>query len=488
MGIKRQAAERDADVMGGFARRLEDLGIALEYHTDRKGRITWEVAGIPREAVLRHSTNHLRAEKLAEEFQDRRGRPPSDPELAELLRKTRLPKDAAAKQVDERGAWQAWHDDLATAGIEITARRPEPGRLERASLAERFGKLRGRLLDPAGLHREDEAVDRDTVRVSIARAAIGLGLTRDELRTFEKGFVEELIPVRTAADRQFDLFALPQLVDAEVGVGSDIEARAAARVAAPSWGAKHRALSYARVRLSDEQRTAVDAMCAHTGWANLIGRAGTGKTTVLRTVVDALRDKHGHDDATADQVIVVSTSAMAARRSGDAIGADRSYSVEGFADAVLMREVEPTDRTWVIVDEAAMVDTRRMQWLLEAAGPAVIRTVGDDRQLAPIGPGGWYGEQLARHPGTELTHVYRQRNPDDVRDFTDLGAGKVEEAVRSLGNRNRILVLEEFGQRAHAIVDLYRQERGRGRGARDVGVVLDGSNHVLDDVNRRHPA
>ena len=176
---------------------------------------------------------------------------------------------------------------------------------------------------------------------------------------------------------------------------------------------------------------------------------------------------------------------MVARRSGDAIGADRSYSVEGFAEAVRRGVLEPTERTWVIVEEAAMVDTPRMATLLEAAGPAVIRTVGDDRQLSPIGPGGWYPEQLARHPGTELTHVYRQRNPDDVRDFTDLGAGKVEEAVRSLDDRGRIIVLEEFGQRAHAIVDLYRQERQRGRGAHDVGVVLDGSNNVLDDVNRR---
>ena len=81
--------------------------------------------------------------------------------------------------------------------------------------------------------------------------------------------------------------------------------------------------------------------------------------------------------------------------------------------------------------------------------------------------------------------MYRQRDPDDVRDFTDLGAGKVEEAVRSLDDRSRIIVVEELGQRAHAIVDLYLQERQRGRGARDVGVVLDGSNHVLDDVNRR---
>ena len=282
---------------------------------------------------------------------------------------------------------------------------------------------------------------------------------------------------------------------------------------APSWGAKHRALSHARVRLSSEQRTAVDAMCSDTGWANLIGRAGTGKTTVLRTVVDALHDKHDHkmaadrarkhghhtagadhvdkhvhDDhgkAAADHVVVVSTSAMVARRSGDAIGADRSYSVEGFVEAVRRGALEPTERTWVIVEEAAMVDTPRMATLLTAAGPAVIRTVGDDRQLAPIGPGGWYAEQLARHPGTELTHVYRQRDPDDVRDFTDLGAGKVEEAVRSLDDRCRIIVLDELGQRAHAIVDLYLQERQRGRGAHDVGVVLDGSNHVLDDVNRR---
>ena len=109
-------------------------------------------------------------------------------------------------------------------------------------------------------------------------------------------------------------------------------------------------------------------MCADTAWANLVGRAGTGKTTVLRTVVDALHDEHGHHEAAADQVIVVSTSAMVARRSGDAIGADRSYSVEGFVEAVRHGVLEPTDRTWVIVEEAAMVDTPRMATLLTAAG------------------------------------------------------------------------------------------------------------------------
>jgi hypothetical protein len=484
VGIKRQAAERDSIVMAEFARRLEDLGIELEYHTDRKGRISWEVAGIPREAALRFSTNHIRAERLAAEFQERCGRPPTDAELAEQLRMTRLPKDAAAKAVDERGAWQAWRDDLRSTGIAITARDPEPGRRERAPLGERYAELRARLLEPNGLHREDSTVDRETIRVSIARAAVDLGMTRDELRTFEARFVEELIPVRTAKDRAFDLFALPGLVEAELSAGSDIEARAAATVTVPTWGALHRAMSGTRVPLSREQRDAVRAMCSDTGWANLIGRAGTGKTTVLRTVADALRDSRGHHEPAADQIIVISTSAMVARNSGEAIGADRSYSVEGFAEARTCG-LEVTGRTWIFIDEAAMMDTPRMARLLAAAGLAVIRAIGDDRQLPAIGPAGWYAEQLDRHPGAELTHVYRQRNADDVRDLTDLGAGKVEEAVRSLHDRDRVHAVEEYGQRAPAIVDLYLQERRRGRGAGDVAIIIDGSNHVLDDLNRR---
>ena len=133
-----------------------------------------------------------------------------------------------------------------------------------------------------------------------------------------------------------------------------------------------------------------------------------------------------------------------------------------------------------------MVDTPQMAKLLSAAGPAVIRAIGDDRQLPAIGAAGWYAEQLEQHPGAELTHVYRQRNADDVRDFTDLGAGKVEEAVRSLHERGRICVLDELGQRAPAIVDLYLQERmPRPRARTTSASCVDGSNHVLDDLNRR---
>jgi len=44
-GIRAQAGERDAVFMGEFARRLEGLGIGIDYHRDARGRITWGVEG-----------------------------------------------------------------------------------------------------------------------------------------------------------------------------------------------------------------------------------------------------------------------------------------------------------------------------------------------------------------------------------------------------------------------------------------------------------
>ena len=96
---------------------------------------------------------------------------------------------------------------------------------------------------------------------------------------------------------------------------------------------------------------------------------------------------------------------------------------------------------------------------------------------------------MSRHAswpgGAEVSTVQGQRDTEDMRDFTDLGASQVEEAVRSLHARDRIYVLEEYRHRAAAIAGLYLQERMRGRGAGDIGIVADGPDHVLDDLNRR---
>jgi len=61
-----------------------------------------------------------------------------------------------------------------------------------------------------------------------------------------------------------------------------------------------------------------------------------------------------------------------------------------------------------------MMDTHRMAALLEAAGPASIRTLGDPEQAQPVGAGGWHqlvDQAIGGH--AQLTTVIRQHNPAD---------------------------------------------------------------------------
>ena len=63
LGIKNFGEEANAIVMGDFARRLEDIGIELDYETfseSRRGTVGWEVAGTSDEAMRFHSTNSAR--------------------------------------------------------------------------------------------------------------------------------------------------------------------------------------------------------------------------------------------------------------------------------------------------------------------------------------------------------------------------------------------------------------------------------------------
>src|SRR5580700_11531424 len=74
-------------------------------------------------------------------------------------------------------------------------------------------------------------------------------------------------------------------------------------------------------------------------------------------------------------------------------------------------------RTVVMVDEAAMIDTKLMAELTQharATGAKLI-LVGDDRQLASIDRGGMFGALKDRYGAAALTEVRRQTKKDDRR-------------------------------------------------------------------------
>lgn len=141
-----------------------------------------------------------------------------------------------------------------------------------------------------------------------------------------------------------------------------------------------------------------------------IGPAGAGKTSLSRLVVDTA-------EASGHQVFGVAPTAAAADVMSQSMGITATT-----VDAFLLAKKSPLRVGDVLmVDEIGMVATPKLAELVataEAAG-AVVRGVGDDRQLSAIGSGGALRMIDNTAPLPRLEEVYRFRNPNSPGEVND---------------------------------------------------------------------
>jgi hypothetical protein len=275
-------------------------------------------------------------------------------------------------------------------------------------------RVRARLLSPDGLTYQDATFDEATMTRMVFASATGL-LSAEEAAGFLERFLQgpDLVPV--VVDGQPRLTTTSLLAQERVIVQA-ATAKAATAVPAPTGAMIQRAAAevarQAGYELSAEQRAVVEHLCAPVGWASLVGWAGTGKTTAMRGVVRAYQ-RNGQP------TVVVSTAADTARRTARELELDHGYTVEAFYQAVEQGRLHPDGRMVVIVEEACMVDTHRMHRLLHAAGPAIIRTLGDPARLhrgqggrarlGPPSPAAWPGGGEDRHRHLQRHHRHPQQ-------------------------------------------------------------------------------
>ncbi|OHD72916.1 MAG: hypothetical protein A2V99_05215 [Spirochaetes bacterium RBG_16_67_19] len=139
----------------------------------------------------------------------------------------------------------------------------------------------------------------------------------------------------------------------------------------------------------------------------LTGGPGTGKTTILRTLVAALSGR---------RVLLAAPTGRAAKRLEESSGREaktihRLLEFDWRTGGFRKGPAEPLGCDLLIVDEASMVDTVLMYQLLRALPPAAgLLLVGDADQLPSVGPGNVLRDLIAsgRLPVRELTHIYRQ--------------------------------------------------------------------------------
>jgi Ti-type conjugative transfer relaxase TraA len=185
-------------------------------------------------------------------------------------------------------------------------------------------------------------------------------------------------------------------------------------------------------RLSDEQKTAIEHVTGSERIAAVIGRAGAGKTTMMKAAREAW-------EAAGYKVVGGALAGKAAEGLEKEAGiASRTLS------AWELRWDQQRDRldekTIFVLDEAGMVSSRQMARFVEAAtvSGAKLVLVGDPEQLQPIEAGAAFRAISERIGYAELETIYRQRE-QWMRDASlDLARGNVSAALDAYAERDMI--------------------------------------------------
>jgi len=175
--------------------------------------------------------------------------------------------------------------------------------------------------------------------------------------------------------------------------------------------------------ISREQARAFRHATGAEGLAIIDGQAGTGKSFTMAAIREA------YERAGYRVIGLAPTNAVA-----------EDMRMQGFAHASTVHSelfalnngrTNWQGRTAVIVDEAAMLDTKIMAMATAYAHDtgAKLILVGDDRQLSSIDRGGMFGALKDRFGAAALTEVKRQHKNDDRRAAEMMAEGNFHDAL-----------------------------------------------------------
>jgi len=159
--------------------------------------------------------------------------------------------------------------------------------------------------------------------------------------------------------------------------------------------------------LTEQQRDAVQTALS-SKVSILTGGPGTGKTTTLKAVIDAL-------DARSATYALASPTGRAAKRLSETTGKEAStiHRLLGFKPpkGFIRDESNPLDVDMLIIDEASMLDLILFYSILKALTPDThLLLVGDVDQLPSVGAGDVLRDLIRSEqvPVTRLNAIFRQ--------------------------------------------------------------------------------
>lgn len=352
-----------------LSQKLSEFGFGLR----PAGRDQFEIAGIPEEMIEHFS-------KRSKQIKARVGRGASaaEKEVANLSTRRSKATVPTEHELEER-----WKQELAGFGIDPWAAAREAGRAPRPSpeISHDFdppeipGNTCVALASSAILRTESVLTRKALLHRSFVEASLqgqSIEAVYTEISALEAE--EKLVRLDQNEQEGSQHWTTPAILSDEVKLLRLIQERTSGSWFKPE--AVEAALG-AAPHLTDEQRLAVRYATSPDPTCLLESGAGTGKTTLIRCVVDAAKRS-----GAGPEIIGLAPSWIAA----DELA--RSTGIEAIAIARFRHELATGERTLpgpntlIIVDEAGMVGTRDMAAIFAAA--AAIRTTTRTAATDPL--------------------------------------------------------------------------------------------------------
>ncbi|PPA71503.1 SF1B family DNA helicase RecD2 [Jeotgalibacillus proteolyticus] len=242
----------------------------------------------------------------------------------------------------------------------------------------------------------------------------------------------------------------------------------------------------------------------------LTGGPGTGKTTVIKGIVELFSELHGlsldPDTYTGEEafpVVLAAPTGRAAKRMSESTGlrAMTIHRLLGFTGQEDLEENEErlVDGRLLIVDEMSMVDTWLANQLLQAVPDTMqVILVGDQDQLPSVGPGQVLQDLLHSKavPTVQLTDIYRQEEGSSIIELAhQMKQGRLPQNLRQQ-QPDRSFIPCHTNQMEEVVGKIVRNALSKGYTAKDIQVLapmyrgpagIDRLNKVLQELMNPNP-
>ncbi|CAN7615107.1 Ti-type conjugative transfer relaxase TraA [Devosia sp. LjRoot3] len=200
-------------------------------------------------------------------------------------------------------------------------------------------------------------------------------------------------------------------------------------------------------RLSAEQRSAIEHVAGGKRIAAIVGRAGAGKTTMMKAAREAW-------EAAGYRVVGGALAGKAAEGLEKEAGI-ASRTLSSWELRWQQGRDGLDDKTIFVLDEAGMVSSRQMALFVEAVAKAGAKLVlvGDPDQLQPIEAGAAFRAIADRIGYAELGQIHRQREAWMRAASTDLAGGRIGTALAAYDQAGMVKTQWSRDEAITALID-----------------------------------